>query len=232
MIQDIKLPSTTTIYAQTGAGKTHFIKNTLMPLLKGQYDVLVIMCPTMNLTNDYDWIEEDEPPSNCKDRVQTIFKISENISDSLQEIIETQTKLIDESKSEVIEEDQVPRILIILDDCLGSKILKQNGMLNKFSAKSRHYKISFIITSQTMNGIPTTLRINSKYVICMSVASYTELEKVALRYVPKKHQREFQKTIEELFDEKYNYIFIDNSEQRISLRLWKNGTELMKWKVE
>lgn len=215
----IKLPGTIILAGATKSGKSYYCKNTLMPLLKGQYNTLIICSPNLNINHDYDFIEADD---------KRIWKINSRISDAVEEVISSQQKIFELRELEMIKDKDIPRILIILDDCIGERILRgERSLMAKFGIQSRHYYISFVIMTQRIASLPRQLRINSGYMICFSVMNYTELERIVLEYCPKKYHKQFQEKLIDIYSIPYNFLFIDNFERNIRQRIHLNGTELL-----
>jgi len=221
--KNIKLPCNILLVGSTKSGKsTHCIK-VLFPVLKPQADVLVICSPTM-INGDYDFLEADD---------KKIFKVAENISFAVEELISSQRKLFEMREMGVIKDKEIPRILLVLDDCLDERILRgESSTMAKFATKSRHYYISTIIMSQRVNALPRQLRLNSAYFICFSVMGYSELERVMLEYVPKKFHKNFQDKMIKLFEVPFSYLFVDNFERNISNRVYENADKLIVWNAE
>jgi len=217
---NITLPANILLAGATMSGKSHFTNKTLLPALKGQFDVLIICSPTLDVNGDYDHITDDQ---------KTVFKISENIPEAISELIHSQQKLFKSMNQKMITKDQIPRILVILDDCLGNKIFDDRGILSKFAIKSRHYRMSFICMTQRIAGISRQYRVNSAYVFLFSVMNFTEIERFILEMVPKKFQKGFQEKLIDIYSTKYNFVFVNSREQSIKKRIFKNGTDLIEF---
>ena len=219
-LNELTLPANILLAGASGSGKSYWTRHTLLPIIKGQYDILVICSPTLDVNGDYDFIEE---------KPNKIFKVQHNIPQAIAELIDSQADLFKQFNSKIIKRDQIPRICVILDDCLSSNVFDDRGILSKFAIKSRHYQMSFICMTQRIAGISRQFRINCSYFTGFSVMCYSELERIVMEYVPKKFQKGFQDKLIDLYDTKYNFIFINNREQQISNRLFKNGTELIQF---
>lgn len=220
---EIQLPANILLIGSTKAGKSHYCKHTLLPALAGQFDKLIICSPTLNVNGDYDYLRSDD---------KTIFKVQENITEAVSELIDSQKKMFQQKQMGMLKKEQIPRLLLIIDDCLGERLLDgERSLLSKFAVKSRHYLISMIIMSQRVNAIPRQLRLNSGYFIAFTVSGYSELERIMMEYVSKKYHKVFQNKMIDIFTTPYNHLFIDNFERDITQRMYKNGSELIDWSV-
>jgi len=219
-MNDIKLPSNILIGGSTAAGKSFYLRNTLLPSLKGQYDVLVVFSPTMDVNGDYDYLKEDE---------KTIFKVSNRIYEATEEIIATQTKMFKQAKEGFIVKDDIPRVLLIYDDCLNSRVFNDKGLLSKFAIKSRHYKVSILVTTQRIAGISRQFRLNCSQYIFFSVLNYSELERIVLESVPKKYQKGIQDRLIDLYKTDFAFLFVNNRVRDPSKRFFISGETLMEF---
>lgn len=216
-INDVILPANYIIAGATNSGKTYFTKNTLLPLLKGKYDYLVICSPTMELSGDFSEFE----PSN------RLFKLSkeEDIVRGVQQAIEDQENNFTLLKQHLIKRNNIPNIVVILDDCISIQgLFGVNGILSNWIYKNRHIKLSFVIMTQRICSIPRIVRLNSAYFFLFSCCNYSEIERMLIEYVPASKKQRFKERVEEIYDEKYNYIFINNLEQSVRKRMFINGT--------
>lgn len=215
-MESIKLPTNILLTANTKGGKSHYAINTLLPLLKGQYDVLVICSPNL-LNGDYDKFIADD---------KTIFKVGKKITQAVDELIESQEKLFKMKKEGLLKQTQIPRILIILDDCLGQALLKgENSLMSSFAIRSRHLLMSFVIMTQKLRGMPRQVRLNCGYMVLFSVSNYSELEQVLDEYVCRKYRKAFREYVLELYKTPYNHLFISNFVSNPLERIWVNGTD-------
>jgi hypothetical protein len=218
---DIILPCNIIIAGSTMSGKSYFIINNLLPKILPQIDRLIICSSTLSINNDY----KQKYAENGK----TIFHIEKNIQESVKEIFQTQKDFYKLRNEGVLKNDQIPSIAIICDDLCNNPLFYPNGYLSKESIRSRHYKISIIITTQRICAIGRVLRLNSAYFICFSTMNYTELERVMLEFCPKKYHKQMQDKLMEIYSIKYNYLLTDNRQQDIGKRIYKNGNELIEF---
>lgn len=218
--KSIKLPCNIILVGCTKAGKSVHCKDVLLPVLRPQVDVLVICSPTL-INGDYDHIKADD---------KTVFKVENDISLAVEELIHSQKKLFEMRQAGLIKDKEIPRILLILDDCISERILRgESSLMAKFAVKSRHYYISTIIMSQRINALPRQLRLNSAYFMCFTIMGYSELERVMLEYTPKKYHKQFQDKMISIFQVPFSYLFVDNFERDITKRMYQDADKLITW---
>lgn len=185
-------------------------------MLKGQYDRLVIFSPTLDINGDYDFLEEDD---------NTIFKVSSKIFEATNELIQSQTNFFKQVKEGFLEKENVPRVVLIYDDCLNNRVFNDKGPISQFAIKARHYKISIIATTQRIAGISRQFRINCSHCIFFSVMNYSELERIILEQVPQKYKKIVQEKLMDLFKMDYAFIHINNKIRDPLNRFFINGTD-------
>ena len=217
---DLKLPANIIVAGASGSGKTTFIKNVLLPKIKPQYDKLIICSSTLSINHDFDNFKEDN---------NKIYKVEDDIEETVMEIIDNQKYFYKLYNQGLLKEKQIPRIVILLDDLCNSRIFSPNGFLTKWSIKTRHYKISLIITTQRIAAIGRQLRVNCAILVCFSVMAFTELERIILECVSKKYHKKMTDILLDIYSKDYNYLISNNREQNIKKRIWKNGTELIEF---
>ena len=213
---ELKLPANIIVAGASGSGKTTFIKKVLLPKIKPQYDKLIICSSTLSINHDFDNYKEDN---------DKIYKVEDDIEECVMEVIDRQKEFYKMYNSGFLKEKQIPRIVILLDDLCNSRIFSPNGFLTKWSIKTRHYKISLIITTQRIAAIGRQLRCNSAVMVLFSVMSFTELERMMMECVSKKYHKKMQEVLLDIYSKDYNYLISNNREQNIKKRIYKNGTE-------
>ena len=124
----VQLPCNIILFGKAGTGKTTFVKYELIPLLRPDYDNLVICSP---------------PYNNYYSGENTVI-VSENIAEYLHSVIMNQRM------------NRQNRVLIILDDWEESSegVISLLNNLDTF----RHFNISVIMTTQYLEGLPAKIR--------------------------------------------------------------------------
>jgi hypothetical protein len=216
------VPSIFCVVGSTKSGKTYLTKQIIRELIESDQPVhrIFIFSPTLELSGDW-----DDLPDTQKHDKRTIGRIKkfEDVDEFLELIIE-----IFSQQQRIIKKDSkknTPHVLLVLDDCAGTKLLTFGGYLDRISISMRHYNISAIVISQRLAGIPRQLRINSSYVILLSNYNMSEVEQFLEQFVLKRHKKALHGIINDVFGVQYNYLVSDNLNPIISQRLYKNGHE-------
>lgn len=211
-----KVPLNMIISGSTMSGKTTLMKQILNNNIIPQIDWLIIMSPTMQYSRDYEEYIENTNPDSPKLKLVKVDKDFQNVA---AEIVDSQKKLM------LSNPNQTPQICILFDDLIGNKMIKNFGLLDEFSAKSRHINISMIFITQKISAISRTIRLNSSVVIILSNFNHSENEQFVAQYVPKKYKSKMLDKIENIFSKKYNYLLCDNRHPEVNKRLFINGTD-------
>lgn len=139
------------------------------------------------------------------------FKYSdiENLDDSLGELLEQQTQKL-ESKNE-----EMDKILIILDDCVNDNTIRHSPMLNSLAVSGRHLHFSVFILSQSVCGsasVPPIIRTNSDFIILATLPrSVNERNLILEQYMIGSHhcnRESAVKLLEKITAIKYRVVVI------------------------
>jgi hypothetical protein len=101
--------------------------------------------------------------------------------DGFEQLLIEQKNLINLLKAHNQPKYMANRILIILDDLVGSALFSgtKGSFFKGFSTRHRHYSTSFLCVSQGYKEIPKTIRTNFTCLILFEIGSNKELEVVS-----------------------------------------------------
>jgi hypothetical protein len=184
------------LVAPTCSGKTYVISNLIHNVnfgIKREFDEIIFISPTLKHDANLKYME------NMEDIVQiSDLESLENLDNVLNGIIKTQIDAGDDKKP----------ILVILDDCVS--YFNNHSVLNNLPQLSRHYKISFIVSTQSYMALPIRLRKNaSEYLIfrIYNIKDYKAVEEeVGSEY------ENFTSIYNEATETKYNFLFLNKRE--------------------
>ncbi len=200
-IGDIPLPTkeegfTWCIVAPRGSGKSTLTGEVLDMYV--QHHIfreknIHIFCPSIDLNDDYERF----------DNVKKYSKV--NPSDLTQLCKEARHIKTNFGK------ERMPRVLVILDDCLAVSglISNRNSALLELFVNGRHLNISVMLLSQQLNRIEKTLRINTSYWALFKPYSIKETETFLVEYVLSTEKKAFLQRFMEVWDVPYQFAFID-----------------------
>ena len=140
-------------------------------------------------------------------------------------------KALEESQKEKMKQDkEIEDLLIIYDDML--PYLKTNSYIGKLFTKSRHYKISCILTSQHYTSIPLKCRNNAQMILISKLYNDSELEKI--NFEIGQNFKDFEKYYNICVNEPYGFIYCDLRHMRLYNKfkslLWDKQEDLKKMK--
>ena len=181
------------LIAPTCSGKTYVISNLIHNVnfgMKKEFDEIIFISPTLQHDANLKYMEK------CEDIVQiSDLESLENLDSVLNAII----------KSQIDKKDEKEPILVVLDDCV--QFFNNHSVLNNLPQLSRHYKISFIVSTQSYMALPVRLRKNSsEYLIfrIYNIKDYKAIEEeIGSEY------ENFDKLYNEATEQKFNFLFLN-----------------------
>ena len=167
----------------TACGKTHYFLKMLEENLKGHFDFIYIVCPTLRENETYkNWKFLKDPDVfavPCKhDDVEDFLKM-----------------IVDHAKD--------TKRLIILDDCASTQTVKnRTGELVKLAFHGRHIGISTIVITQQLTSIAKDYRDNISKIAFFYCARKDDRKNIFENYLHVDKEEE-KKILEELKSKKY-----------------------------
>lgn len=221
---DIEVPFVQLFVAPRKSGKTTLIVQLLKQKWIKLFDYVVIASPTLVFKDDYD-IENVMGTTK-------LLKIKQGFTTILPQLIEDQrsTALLHKENPEEFEKVET---LLILDDCIDSKLFKFRSAQNicdMLAERGRHFHTSLVLTSQYMSAISPSIRRNAETLFLFAPLNFADVDRTLEEYVPKRWRKAFSQRLEDMFREPFAFLLIDGSQQRrqnFKLRLRKGFSELM-----
>jgi len=135
------MPGLFIIAGVTESGKTMLCK-LLLYYNHDKYDKVLVVCPTKDLQDSYDFIDHDN------------IKVTAD-EDYVIELLDSQEDRINQKNPQ--------RLCLILDDFIGSEEIKlRSKLFNRIAGTSRHYQISIFLITQHLNILPPIIRDNAR----------------------------------------------------------------------
>jgi hypothetical protein len=213
--EEWQIPSIWVTAGSTKSGKSYLMRKVVSELIRHPTEPvrnLIILCPTLELDDDWRQFESTDKLGVVKVSEESDFKTA------VQDLIEGQKRVILRYGRE-----RCPHSLLVVDDCLGLRILAQRGLLDNLSSKIRHYKTSLIVITQKLSAVPRTLRLQASYVVLLANYCMAEYEAFLEEFVPRRLRKIIVGMMAKVFDRKYNYLVSDNLNPAFEKRLFKNG---------
>ena len=185
------------------SGKSNLIMNTLFNEdfynASEYWDEVIMISPTQ---------EFDHTLKNFLPMLENCMRISDpeeiaNLEGILREIIRGQLELKKK-------EEEMKRILIVLDDCVG--YMKDVALL---TTKYRHYNLTLIITSQNFRSIPVITRNCAGSMILFHLNSAKELNKIEEEW-GENFCADFERLARKYTEHKYEFIVLNQESMKIT----------------
>ena len=108
-----------------------------------------------------------------------------------------------------------PQILLIFDDFITSSDLNsRRGNISSLFTMARHFNISVVLTSQSYNLIPATIRRMTLYSIIYPIYNCVEKKIMIVENQRNKTEDVFERIYQYATNGQYNFLFIDMKKDR------------------
>jgi len=201
-----KPPFTLIAIAPTKSGKSLLFTNMIYRWFKPEFEEIIYISPTIHL---------DKTLENNISVDEDIVKVDDeedlkNVDSILNEMVKSQKEKPKEERK---------HILIVLDDMIS--YFKSNGksMLNDLPSLSRHYNISFIISTQVYNAPPPRLRKNASHYIIFRLFNKKDLKQIEEEIGS--NFEDFEEKYQEAIKEPYSFLYLDNRDMKMFERFEK-----------
>lgn len=178
------------ISSKTGSGKSVLISNLIFDIYYKYFDKVYFCSSNINNGKIYDvayskiYIPEE--------------RLFDNFNDQVMEFIVEDIK-----EDEDFDDSQY---LLIIDD-LPTELNKRTSKVVKQFLKHRHLHLSIIITTQKLNLLNLSIRNNATHLISYKTSNKDERKSMAT--MTELDEYEFYKYLDEATKEKYNFLFVD-----------------------
>ena len=172
-----KIPFRSIILGPSGSGKTILLQNLILSIYKNCFSRIYIFSPSIDV--DSTWIPvkkyiQDEMKVEHTDKEPLFF--DHYSADALNNIIETQHKIIDYLKKQK-GNNKLYSILVVVDDFADDpSFTRQSRLLHACFTRGRHNSISTIVATQKFSCIAPIIRINATDLYVYKLRNYKDLE--------------------------------------------------------
>ena len=165
---------------------------------KKRYKMVILISPTARLNTDYDFIPDAQKFESFTDTL-------------LESLMKRQADLIKRDKKSEID------ILLILDDVVNLADKSQSHMLSSLLVKSRHYRISIILSLQYMKAreFPPASRDNLDYIFIFPQNNKENIKSIVEQWLGGTKEKELQgyRIVDEVPDfESHRVLVINNTD--------------------
>ncbi len=216
----------------SGNGKTVLLVDMIVRLYRGAFERIYVFSPSVHVDSTWgpvkNYIENDLKIDGDKEP----FFFDTWDPDVVREIIDTQRRVIEESKKQKIK--QLYGILIVIDDFADdSRVVHASGsIINSFYVRHRHLQISCITSVQKLRLLSPTIRVNAQFMLVWRLRNRLELqsllEEISAVYDIKTLEKMYQMATDEPFSFWYILLTALRKEDMFFLRFEKKMVPTIK----
>jgi len=185
------------VYGKRRTGKTHYVKH-LMLALRPYFPEVYIFTETKE---DAEYVPHVPEP----------YIFSGFSNERLQMIIDRQTKRLERMRRRGINDENM-MVLVLFDDCVGSKEVKNSKALHRAFYNGRHLYIGVIMTSQDTKALGPALRANADMVACFRLRSERDKDAIRSNFADfLKNNEDFDDLARLINEVRFNITFFDQS---------------------
>ena len=170
-----KLPFRSTICSSSQGGKGILIQNFVLKIYRSCFECIYIVSPTATIDEAYreiiKYVETELKVDNNKEQ----YLFDEYNPDALQNIIDTQHKIIDYQKKMGMK--KLFSCLLIIDDFAEDRtFMRYSKILHGLYTKSRHFGLSVLTAVQKYNSLAPIVRLNTSSLYIFKLTNMSEVD--------------------------------------------------------
>ena len=211
-----KLPFRSIVVSASQGGKGILIQNLVLKIYRGCFERKYIVSPTAHIDEAYreviKYIEKELKVDNKKEQ----FLFEEYDATALEQIINTQHKVIEYQKKQNMK--KLFSCLLIIDDFAEDKtFMRYSKILHGLYTKSRHFGLSVITATQKYNALAPIVRLNSSSLYIFKLKNMAEVE----AFVQEQSALVDKNTVCNIYklpteDAKYSFLFVKLRESDVN----------------
>jgi hypothetical protein len=202
------------VLGPTNSGKSCVLVSMILDMYRNAWERIYIFSPSVHLDSCWkpvkDYIENDLKVDGDKEP----FFFDKWEPEVLNDIVDTQRRVIEESKKQKIK--QLYGILIIIDDWADSpNVVHSNSgaasggsMLNTLFIRGRHMMISTIVSSQRLRLLAPTMRVNVQFMLVWRLRNRLELQSLLEEISAVYDIKTLEKMYQMATDDPYSFWYI------------------------
>ena len=171
-----KLPVRSILLGPSHSGKGVLLQNMILDIYKNCFERIYIFSPSIHVDHTWEPVKEyikktmpikDDEPECYYDHYDP---------ESLEQIIDTQKKIIEFQKQKK-ETKKLFQILIIIDDFADdASFSRQSKLLHALFTRGRHSQISTIVATQKFTALHPIIRVNASELFVFRLRNYSDLQ--------------------------------------------------------
>jgi HEPN domain-containing protein len=201
------LPLRGMICSPSGGGKTVLLTNFILNIYRDCFERIYIFSPSIDVDNAWD---------NVKDYIRDKIRPFPNEKiyfdhynpDDLEEIIETQKKVIEIQKEQ--KHKQLFQILIVIDDFADdTNFTRKSTLLHQLYIRGRHNYISTLTSTQVYRQISPIVRKNMTHLFVFRLRNQADLEAITEEVSAVYGKSKFQEMYNTATSEPFAFLYIN-----------------------
>jgi hypothetical protein len=203
-----KLPTRSLICSPSGGGKTVLLSNLILDVYRDCFSRIFVFSPSIHV--DHTWLP-------VKKYIESVMKVkhtdedpiyfSEYEPDQLENIIETQHKIIKHMKDKG--QTKLFQILVVIDDFADNPDFSRNSkLLNQLYIRGRHNCISTITSTQKYRAISNIIRINITEIFIFKLRNAVDLEAILEELSALTDKKTLMSIYNAAVEKPYNFLYI------------------------
>lgn len=217
-----------------GSGKSYLAIRLLLKM-HHLFDYICIFCPSLKHNTDYELFD----PTTSEKRLDKLgippdwrlskqerlkFRFYNNPNHELFDTLVGEQEQADLTAMETVRRNpdssiRSPTTLFLCDDCLSTSLVRNPDLLNHIAQDGRHFNLALWILAQQLNKVPKTVRANADLFIYFCPYSIREGEEFFEQFSLARYRRRMMREISKIWDQKYQFVFVDNKHECIRNRL-------------
>ena len=167
------LPVRSILLGPSGSGKGVLLQNMILDIYKKCFERIYIFSPSINVDHTWQPVKKHISETIDKKDDEPDFYYDSYDPESLEKIIESQTKIVEYQKKH--NHKQIFQILIIVDDFADSPdFSRQSKLLHSLFTRGRHSGISTIVSTQKFSAIHPIIRVNATELFVFRLRNYQD----------------------------------------------------------
>ena len=167
------LPVRSILLGPSGSGKGVLLQNMILDIYKKCFERIYIFSPSINVDHTWQPVKKHISETIDKKDDEPDFYYDSYDTESLEKIIESQTKIVEYQKKH--NHKQIFQILIIVDDFADSPdFSRQSKLLHSLFTRGRHSGISTIVSTQKFSAIHPIIRVNATELFVFRLRNYQD----------------------------------------------------------
>ena len=167
------LPVRSILLGPSGSGKGVLLQNMILDIYKKCFERIYIFSPSINVDHTWQPVKKHISETIDKKDDEPDFYYDSYDPESLDKIIESQTKIVEYQKKH--NHKQIFQILIIVDDFADSPdFSRQSKLLHSLFTRGRHSGISTIVSTQKFSAIHPIIRVNATELFVFRLRNYQD----------------------------------------------------------